>query len=163
MCCSVLYDRKTRKPGDRKDTLLIKSETRTKLMQPTQKAARLISDVRLHTEDSSMKKIKKESNKQRPQSKFDKRINRLGFWFSFVFIVILWVTVISYIKSGNYFGHSNYMGLPVGTFLLLPVLIVATGVFIYAVWKHFHGVEVMNRIGKNPKWMNKPPYKWPWQ
>jgi len=110
-----------------------------------------------------MKKNKKKSNKQRPQSKFDKRINRLGFWFSLIFLLILWVTLISYVKSGNYFGHSNYMGLSVGTFLLLPALIVATGVFIYAVWKHFKGIEIMNKTIKNPKWMNKPPYKWPWE
>lgn len=108
-------------------------------------------------------KKKKEIKKQRRKSEREKRADRLGFWFFLIFLIILWTTFFSYIISGNYFGHSNYMGLQVGTFLLLPVLIVGTFVFIFAVWKHFKGDDVLGKTTKNPEWMNKPPYKWPWQ
>ncbi len=108
-------------------------------------------------------KKKKNIKKQRKKSNREKRNDRLAFWFFLVFLFMLWTTFFSHIISKNYFGHTNYMGQQVGTFLLLPLLIVAPFVFIYVVWKHSRGEDVINRTSDEPEWMKKPPYKWPWQ
>lgn len=87
----------------------------------------------------------------------------MAFSFCLVFLLILWVTFFSYLISKNYFGHTNYYGQPVGTFLLLPVLIVATGVFIFGLWKYSKGEDIFNKNSDRPEYMEKPPFKWPWE
>lgn len=42
----------------------------------------------------------------------------------------LWLLCLSHILSGNLFGDQNYFGQPVGTFLLLAILVTVTPVYI---------------------------------
>jgi len=63
------------------------------------------------------------------------------FWTSTIvgalFLTMYWLKMFLYIESNNPFGHKNYWGADVGTYLLFAILIVVTPVYIFAVWKHF--------------------------
>jgi uncharacterized membrane protein len=80
---------------------------------------------------------------------------------SAILLVILWVKFIDLFISKNYFGYFNYYGQPVGIFLLLVMLVVITPLFFIIAWR------TINRGNKNqyntPQWMQKPPFKFPWQ
>jgi hypothetical protein len=47
----------------------------------------------------------------------------------------LWLKVIIYIRDDNPWGHENVYHLPVGTYLLLIMLIVVTPIFFILAWK----------------------------
>ena len=63
------------------------------------------------------------------------------YWTSIIVGALLlsmhWLKVFIYIESDNPFGHENYWGADVGTYLLLAVLIVLTPAYLFVVWKHF--------------------------
>jgi hypothetical protein len=100
---------------------------------------------------------KKKTNKQKTKPRKIRKVDIVAFIIAFIFLAILWTVCISYLFSGNYFGYDNYYGQPVGTLLLLIVLIVATPVFFIAIWKTIKGQEIGTLNG-----MDKPPFKWPW-
>ena len=75
-------------------------------------------------------------------------------------LVLLWSLCIAHIASGNYQGHTNYYGQPVGAFLLLSLLVVMTPVFLVMIYRVLKGREP-GPTGP-PLWMNTPPWKWPW-
>ena len=101
---------------------------------------------------------KKKRIKQKINPRKIRRVEIVAFVIAFLILTILWTLCISYLISGNYFGHDNYYGQPVGTLLLFIVLIVATPVLFVAMWKTIKGQKINGVNG-----MDEPPFKWPWQ
>ena len=85
---------------------------------------------------------KKKRNKKKIKQRKIRRVEILAFAIAFLILAILWTVCISYLFSGNYFGHDNYYGQPVGTLLLLIVLVVATLVYFVAMWKTIKGQKI---------------------
>ena len=88
-------------------------------------------------------------------------IDIIGIAIVGLLLIVLWAACIAHLAHGNYFGHINYYGQPVGPFLLLPVLIVITPLYIYLTIKTIKERKI--RLAEKPKWMNKPPWKFPWE
>ncbi len=81
-----------------------------------------------------------------------------------VILLILWVTCLTNLISGNLFGYKNYYGQPVGTLLLLTVLIIITPIICYAAWKSYIGELPAKRKGKykKDKYDEVASDRWPW-
>jgi hypothetical protein len=94
-----------------------------------------------------------------------RRVEVLGMGIFGFLLIILWTQCIWYFMSGHFFGHKNYYGQPVGTFLLVAMLMVFTLVFFVIVWRILRGRPIMRGepSAKSPSWMEEPPFKWPWQ
>lgn len=86
--------------------------------------------------------------KKRHTSNREKRINLIGSSLAGIILLILWVTCLKNLFSGNLFGYKNYYGQPVGTLLLLSVLVIVTPIACYAAWKSYKGELPTKRKGK---------------
>lgn len=75
-------------------------------------------------------------------------------------LVLLWGLCVSHLKAGNFQGHTNYYGQPVGALMLLSLLLVATPVYLVMVYRVLRG-KAPGPAAASP-WMNKPLWKWPW-
>ena len=87
--------------------------------------------------------------------------DKIGIAFVWLFLIILWATCIVNIVNENYFGYKNYFGQPVGTYLLLSILIIATPICIIMTFKTIKNKSV--ETPSVPEWMNKPPWRLPWE
>jgi hypothetical protein len=47
-----------------------------------------------------------------------------------VFLLMHWILAVGYIVEGNAMGHFNYWGAPVGTYLILSIVLVGTIVWV---------------------------------
>ena len=81
------------------------------------------------------------------------------------FLLVLWVTCLANLFSGNFFGYKNYYGQPVGTLLLLAVLIIITPIVGIMVWKSYKGEYPKRQKGKYKRRYNhdNESDRWPWQ
>jgi hypothetical protein len=77
-----------------------------------------------------------------------------------MFLLILWTTCVINFISGNFMGYRNYYGQPVGTFILLIVLAVATPVYVIVIIRLIRKQKIESY--PVPAWMKEPPWKWPW-
>jgi len=88
----------------------------------------------------------------------------LGTVIGFFVLAILWFQCILYLRTGNFFGHKNYLGQPVGTILLLIILTIITPIVFIKTWQIFFGKkEEKAKITERPKWMEEPPWRFPWE
>lgn len=62
---------------------------------------------------------------------------KIGLAIAFIFLVVYWTKVFHYYISGDAWGHSNYWGQPVGTFLLIAVLLVGSVAFVAILWRYW--------------------------
>jgi len=85
----------------------------------------------------------------------------IGIGIIGILLVILWATCIGYLVRRDFFGYQNYFGQPVGIFLLLVILIIATPVYIIMTAKAIRKRKL--EMTSRPKWMNTPPWKFPWE
>src|SRR5512139_2230020 len=60
---------------------------------------------------------------------------KVGLVVACIFLAIYWTQAINYLEAGNAWGHGNYWGQPVGTFLLIAVLAVASVAFLVVLWR----------------------------
>lgn len=60
---------------------------------------------------------------------------KVGLVGACIFLAIYWTQAIIYLEAGNAWGHGNYWGQPVGTFLLIAVLAVASLAFFVVLWR----------------------------
>ena len=60
---------------------------------------------------------------------------KTGLIVAFIFLMIYWAKAISYFTSGDPWGHSNYWGQAVGTFLLFAVLVIGSITFLVIAWR----------------------------
>ena len=60
---------------------------------------------------------------------------KVGLAVAFVFLLIYWEKALHYLTAGDAWGHSNYWGHPVGTYLLIAVLLTGSVAFISIVWR----------------------------
>ena len=105
-------------------------------------------------------KIKKKRSLSN-QSRKIRKTDIIGIGIVGIIIAILLATCVGYLVKGYFFGHQNYYGQPVGTFLLLAVLIVATPVYIIMTAKTIRKRKV--EMTSTPKCMDAPPWKFPWE
>ena len=54
-----------------------------------------------------------------------------------LFLSMYWLKLFLYLESDNPFGHKNYWGADVGTYLLMALLVVLTPAYLYAICKNF--------------------------
>jgi hypothetical protein len=102
--------------------------------------------------------------KKRSADKKSRKIRKtdiMGISIAGIILTILWATCISYFVRRDFFGYRNYFGQPVGFFLLLAILIIATPVYIIMTAKTIRKRKV--EMTSTPKWMNIPPWKFPWE
>jgi hypothetical protein len=63
------------------------------------------------------------------------------YWTSTIigalFLSMYCLELFVYIESNNPWGHKNFWGTDVGTYLLMAILLVRTPAFLFAVWKHY--------------------------
>ena len=110
-----------------------------------------------------MVKIKKKRNKHVAAEASSRPVRKADILYISVvwlFILMLWVVCIMNLIKGNYYGYKNYYDQPVGTFVLLIVLIVMTVFCLIMTIKTIKKRKV--DMYSEPKWMNQPPWKWPW-
>ncbi len=103
-------------------------------------------------------------NKRRSANKPYRKIRKvdiIGIGIIGILLVILWATCVGYLVRGDFFGYQNYFGQPVGTLLLLVFLIIATPVYIIMAVKTIRKRKV--EMTSTPKWMDNPPWKFPWE
>jgi len=108
--------------------------------------------------ESGRKKRKKSIKKRNTHP--IRRMDVTAILIVWLFIIVLWVTCISGIINGNFIGHVNYYGQPVGYMLLLVFLIVSTCVCLIMTVRTIKKRKV--EYNSTPEWMNEPPWKWPW-
>jgi len=60
---------------------------------------------------------------------------KVGLLVACIFLAIYWTQALSYLESGDAWGHRNYWGQHIGTFLLIAVLAVASVAFFVVVWR----------------------------
>jgi len=84
----------------------------------------------------------------------------MGISIAGIILAILWATCICYFVRGDFFGYQNYFGQPVGTFLVLVILLIATPVYIIMTAKTIRKRKV--EMTSTLKWMDTPPWKFPW-
>jgi hypothetical protein len=53
---------------------------------------------------------KKKRNIKKTKPRKIRRVEIVAFAIAFLILAILWTLCISYLSSGNYFGHENYYG-----------------------------------------------------
>jgi len=102
--------------------------------------------------------------KKRPLHNRSRKIRKtdiIGIGIIGILLAILWVTCIGYLVRHDFFGYQNYFRQPVGTFLLLVFLIIATAVYIIMTAKTIKRRKV--EMTSTPKWMDTPPWKFPWE
>jgi hypothetical protein len=102
--------------------------------------------------------------KKRSADKKSRKIRKtdiMGISIAGIILAIFWATCIGYFIRRDFFGYRNYFGQPVGFFLLLAILIIATPVYIIMTAKTIRKRKV--EMTSTPKWMNIPPWKFPWE
>ncbi len=108
-----------------------------------------------------MMKRKRSKISHNSQSRKLRKSDIIGISVAGVFLLLLWALCIGNLIQGDYFGYKNYFGQPIGTFLLLAFLIIATPINIIMIIKTVKSRRV--RLSSTPKWMNTPPWKFPWE
>jgi len=95
-----------------------------------------------------------------------------GIFVGFIFVLLLGIIVLQAflrISSGDYAGGENYMRQPVGPFQQLAGILIVLIVLIIGAYYHFRSKPKRSKKEKRlddaprPKWINEPPYKFPWQ
>ncbi len=81
----------------------------------------------------------KKSKKKKPVSKREKKLLIVTSVVMGIMLLPLWTICIANLYNGNLFGHRNHYGQPVGTLLLLTVLIICTPLLVLVLWKAFKG------------------------
>jgi O-antigen/teichoic acid export membrane protein len=93
-----------------------------------------------------------------------RRLDIIGIVFGFIFLIILWVQCISYLRTVNFFGHENYFGQPIDTLLLLTLLIIITPISFVASWRTiFRKKRAKHKITEKSLWMDEQSWKFPWE
>lgn len=87
--------------------------------------------------------------------------DKIGIGLVWLVLVGLWVTCIDHIVNGQYFGYSNYYGQPVGTFLLLTVLVIVTPIAAVMTYKTVRDKGI--KTTRVPERMERPPWRFPWE
>jgi L-asparagine transporter-like permease len=103
-------------------------------------------------------------NKKRSLPNESRKVRKtdiIGIGIVGVLLAILWATCIGYLVRRDFFGYQNYLGQPVGTFLLFVFLIIATAVYVIMTAKTIRKRKV--EMTSTPKWMDSPPWKFPWE
>ena len=62
---------------------------------------------------------------------------RAGLIIAGLTIIQYWLMGIMGLQQGLLFTHKNYWNAPVGTYNLVAVLIVATPIWLWAIWKYW--------------------------
>lgn len=69
------------------------------------------------------------------------RISRGWYWAAVligaVFLIQYWMEFLVNFESGNVVAYQNFWGADVGIYVLLPVLLIITPMFLYFAWKYF--------------------------
>lgn len=60
---------------------------------------------------------------------------KVGLLVAFIFLTIYWTKALSYLKSENPWGHNNYWGQSVGTFLLIAMVMAGSAALIAILWR----------------------------
>jgi heme/copper-type cytochrome/quinol oxidase subunit 2 len=100
---------------------------------------------------------------KRNKDKKSRKIQRkdiVGIMLAGFIIISLWLICIRHLVQGNFVGHENYYNQPIGTFMLLLVLLIATPIYIYMVLMTVKYRRV--KLISTPRWMQTPPWKLPW-
>lgn len=79
----------------------------------------------------------KRNKKKKPVSKREKKLLIISSVVIGVIFLSLWTACIANLYTGNLFGYKNHYGQPVGTLLLLSVLVICTPLLIIFFWKAF--------------------------
>jgi hypothetical protein len=80
----------------------------------------------------------------------------IGLTIAFIFLVVYWTKAFHYYVSGNAWGHSNYWGQPVGTFLLIAVLLAGSVAFVAILWRYW-----LSRLFEEKALLEPKPSKGP--
>jgi len=76
-------------------------------------------------------------------------MSRRLYWTTVIigtlFLTMYWIKALVYLENNNFWGHKNYWGADVGTFLILAALIVLTPSFIYGCWKYYPKENKMDK------------------
>ena len=68
------------------------------------------------------------------------QISRGWYWTALIvgalFLIQYWAEFFVLVRNGDPWGHKNYWGADVGTYLILAVLVVATPAYLWMAWKH---------------------------
>jgi hypothetical protein len=89
-----------------------------------------------------------------------RKIDIIAISISWFFLLILWTGCLINVIKGNFIGYRNYYGQNVGIVLLLIFLVVATYVCLVMTIRTIKKRKV--DLYSTPKWMDTPPWKWPW-
>jgi len=81
----------------------------------------------------------KKTQKKKPVSKQEKKLLIISCAVIGTIFLSLWAVCIANLYNGNLFGFRNHYDQPVGTLLLLSVLIICTPLLIIVFWKAFKG------------------------
>jgi len=111
----------------------------------------------------SRKKIRNKATLKPVRRRKLRKIDIIGFLSIGVFLVMLWVICLSYLLRKDYFGYHNYFDQPIGTLMLLIILIIGTPVYLVMLWRQFRGTADYTKPDDSPSWMKKPPFKLPWE
>ena len=78
--------------------------------------------------------LKRDHGRQRVPARWVKVAQTIGACVAALAIINLGFQCIWYLKTGNYYGHTNYWHQPVGTLLIATILItiIAVGAFKFA-------------------------------
>ena len=84
-------------------------------------------------------KVKEKSNHQQKKvpSHWVKIAQAIGACVAVLAIINLGFQCILYIKTGNYYGHTNYWHQPVGTLLIAAILITLIAICAFKVAERF--------------------------
>ncbi len=108
-----------------------------------------------------MMKRKRRRTSHKTQSRKWRKSDIIGIGVGGVILLLLWALCIGKLIQGDYFGYKNYFGQPIGTLILLTFLIIATPIYMIMTIKTVKSRRV--QLSSTPKWMNTPPWKFPWE
>ena len=97
--------------------------------------------------------------------KRNSRLQALSAVVACVFLLVVAGQAVLRISSGDFVGGKNYMGQPLGP--LLQLVGVAACLFAIGamVWRHRRDPPARknDKRARPAEWMQKPPYKFPWE
>lgn len=94
-----------------------------------------------------------------------KRSTILGWSIAFLMILILAAQAISDLVSGRFWGRTNYFGQPITPILqlLMFVFFLVVAVLMILAKTKGHKPQKDKTHDIEPKWMDKPPWRFPWE